>query len=195
MHHHAKFIFVSTLVLSCVLSNNVLAKTHTIQPTQKTFIVSSTDFSTQKPVANKQVFNGFGCTGENLSPQISWKKAPKGTKSFALSIYDPDAPTGSGWWHWVVYNLPASTSFIPSGIGSIAQLPVGTVQGLNDFGTHNYGGPCPPKGEQAHRYIVTIKALSVEKLDLPENASPALIGFMTNANSLGKATLTVKYKR
>ena len=189
-----KCFIVSTLVMSCITNNAAIAK-NTLQTTKSIFTVESTDFGRKSMVANKHVFNGFGCSGNNVSPQISWKNVPKGTKSLTMTMYDPDAPTGSGWWHWVVYNIPATATQIPSHILDTTQLPAGSIQGLNDFSTHNYGGPCPPKGDKAHRYIITLHALNIERLDLPENASPALIGFMSNANSIGKATLTVKYKR
>lgn len=144
---------------------------------------------------NAQVFNGFGCSGGNVSPQIKWSGAPAGTKSFAVTIYDPDAPTGSGWWHWVVVNLPASTSELPLGAGSEpGKLPAGTVQVKTDFGKPGYGGPCPPLG-QKHRYRITVHALKVEKLDIGADAPAAQAGFMINANSLGKATLTATYGR
>jgi Raf kinase inhibitor-like YbhB/YbcL family protein len=185
-----KIILASALALGSAYGGAALAKS-----SQAPFTLSSSDFKPGQSVAHKHVFNGFGCTGENLSPALSWKNAPKGTKSFTLTVYDPDAPTGSGWWHWVVYNIPANATSLPASIGQGANLPAGAIQGLNDFSTNHYGGPCPPKGAQAHRYIVTLNALSVEKLDLPTNASPALVGFMSNANSLGKATLTVKYGR
>ena len=183
-----KNILATGLVIGSVCSGIAGAKTPS-----SNFALTSTDFNPEQSVAAKHIFNGFGCNGGNESPELKWENAPKDTKSFVLTIYDPDAPTGSGWWHWVVYNIPANVAHLPANIGDGAKLPAGAVQGLNDYSTKKYGGPCPPKGDKPHRYIVTLTALSIEKLDIPENASPALIGFMTNANSLGKATLTVKY--
>lgn len=144
-----------------------------------------------------QVFNGFGCSGKNISPALAWKGAPEGTRSFALTVYDPDAPTGSGWWHWVVYNLPATVSELPAGAGdaSGAHMPAGAVQGRTDFGTPGFGGACPPAGDRAHRYVFTVFALKVEKLDVPADATAALIGYMINANQIGKASFTAKYGR
>lgn len=144
-----------------------------------------------------QVFNGFGCNGDNLSPALTWRGAPQGTKSFAVTVYDPDAPTGSGWWHWVVYNLPATSSELPAGAGSAdgKGLPAGAVQGRTDFGAAGFGGACPPPGDKPHRYIFTVHALSVDKLELPADASAALVGFMINANRLGKASFTAHYGR
>jgi len=139
------------------------------------------------------VFKGFGCEGGNQSPQLSWSGAPKGTKSFALIAYDPDAPTGSGWWHWSVVNLPASATQLAAGASGQA-MPAGAREMRNDYGVAGFGGACPPPGAM-HRYIFTIHALGVEKLDLPADASNALTGFMINANSLAHATITAVYNR
>jgi Raf kinase inhibitor-like YbhB/YbcL family protein len=144
------------------------------------------------------VFNGFGCTGGNISPALEWKNAPKGTKSFALLVHDPDAPTGgSGWWHWVVINLPADTTKLAGGAGKAdgSALPAGTAQINTDFGGPGWGGPCPPVGDKPHHYHFTLHALKVEKLELPPGATAALAGYMVNANSLGKAKLTGLYGR
>src|SRR5208282_885718 len=116
-------------------------------------------------IADEQVFNSFGCSGQNVSPSLAWSGAPKGTKSFAVSMYDPDAPTGSGFWHWWVANIPASAASLPKGAGDAAgaALPAGSLQVRNDFSAIGYGGPCPPKGKP-HHYRVTIYALDVDKL-------------------------------
>lgn len=160
------------------------------------FRLSSTDIAEGKALTNKQVFKGFGCEGENISPQLSWSGAPEGTQSFAISVYDPDAPTGSGWWHWTVANLPATTTSLPSGAGNPGgKLPEGAVQGRTDFGQAGFGGACPPVGDKPHRYHFVVWALKVDKLPLDENASGALVGFMLNANALGKAQLTATYGR
>ncbi len=144
-----------------------------------------------------QVFNGFGCTGKNVSPALEWSGAPAGTKSFAVTVYDPDAPTGSGWWHWVVYNLPASATGLPEGAGNAdgKALPAGAVQGRTDFGAAGFGGACPPVGDKPHRYIFTVFALKTDKLELPADATAALVGYMLNANKLGTASFTAKYGR
>lgn len=163
------------------------------------FEVSSADIKDGKMLAEAQVFNGFGCNGGNVAPQISWKNAPKDAKSFAVTVYDPDAPTGSGWWHWIVYDIPASFNGLPGGASASAdakvKLPEGARQGRNDYGTRDFGGACPPVGDKPHRYIVTVHALKVDKLEVADDASAALIGYMLNANSLGKARLTGKYGR
>jgi Raf kinase inhibitor-like YbhB/YbcL family protein len=160
------------------------------------FTLQSTDVKPNGTLADKQVFNGMGCTGENLSPELSWKDPPAGTKSYVVTVYDPDAPTGSGWWHWVVYDIPADAKDLPAGAGSgKAELPAGAKQGRTDFGQPGFGGACPPPGDKPHRYVFTVYALKVDKLEVPPDASPAMIGFMTKANALGSATFTAKYGR
>jgi Raf kinase inhibitor-like YbhB/YbcL family protein len=162
------------------------------------FRLTSTDFKANGVLGNKFVYGGFGCHGENVSPALSWSGAPAGTKSYALLVHDPDAPTGgAGWWHWIVYNIPASAQSIAQGAGTAdgAALPKGAVQGKTDFGTMGYGGPCPPPGHGQHHYQFSLYALKVEKLDVPDGASAALIGYTANANSIGKAELTGLYGR
>jgi Raf kinase inhibitor-like YbhB/YbcL family protein len=161
------------------------------------FTVASNDVAAGKPVAPEFIFSGFGCTGKNVSPELHWSGAPAGTQSFAVNIYDPDAPTGSGWWHWYVINLPATTTSLAQGVGSSdgARLPAGAQQIRTDFGARGYGGPCPPQGDKPHRYIVTVHAVKVPKLDVPEDATAALAGFMVNANTLAKASFTFTYGR
>ncbi|MCE1186176.1 MAG: YbhB/YbcL family Raf kinase inhibitor-like protein [Rhodocyclales bacterium] len=144
-----------------------------------------------------QVYQGFGCEGGNQSPALHWNGAPQGTRSFALTVYDPDAPTGSGWWHWIVYDLPASTQQLPADAGkaSAPQLPTGARMGPNDYGSASFGGACPPPGDKPHRYIFTLHALDVEQLALPAKPSAALIGYMIKAHSLGEARLEALYSR
>jgi Raf kinase inhibitor-like YbhB/YbcL family protein len=160
------------------------------------FSVTSTDIAQSKPMTLKQVFNGFGCSGQNISPALSWSNAPAGTKSFAIMAYDPDAPTGSGWWHWVVYNIPATTTSLPSGAGDAEKsaLPAGAVQGRTDFGTKGFGGACPPPGKP-HRYYFRVHALKVAKIDVPADATAALIGFNVNANTIETAEIMATYGR
>jgi Raf kinase inhibitor-like YbhB/YbcL family protein len=161
------------------------------------FTVESDEARPNVRIAEAQVYKGFGCSGGNVSPSLKWSDPPAGTKSFAVTVYDPDAPTGSGWWHWVVFNLPADARSLPTGAGDPAagKLPKGAVQSLTDFGARGYGGPCPPQGDPPHRYVFTVHALKVGKLDLDENAMPALVGYMITANRIGKATFTSTYGR
>ncbi|HAA39020.1 MAG TPA: phosphatidylethanolamine-binding protein [Pseudomonas sp.] len=157
------------------------------------FSLTSRDIADNRPLTRREVFQGFGCEGGNTSPELSWKNAPAGTKSYAITVYDPDAPTGSGWWHWTVVNLPASTHSLPSGVG--ANLPAGAVQGRTDYGQPGFGGACPPVGDKPHRYQFTVWALKADKLPLDNQASGALVGYMLNANVLAKATITSTYGR
>jgi Raf kinase inhibitor-like YbhB/YbcL family protein len=144
-----------------------------------------------------QVYSGFGCTGKNISPQLKWMNAPKNAKSFALTVYDPDAPTGSGWWHWVIFNIPADATELATDAGNAQKnaAPKGSVQSMTDYGKPGFGGACPPAGEKPHRYIFTLYALDVPKLDLDEKANAALVGFMLNAHSIEKASLISYYGR
>lgn len=158
------------------------------------FSARSDDYVDGMAIANKHVFNGFGCSGENVSPQISWNGAPEGTKSYAVTIYDPDAPTGSGWWHWVVFNIPVSITQLPQGASALG-MPEGAIQSRTDFGAPGYGGPCPPEGHGDHHYILTVHALDTDKLDLDKEASGALVGYMLNQHGLGKAQITALYSR
>lgn len=178
----------SLLVLPLVFSTSVFADT---------LKLSSSDITEGEFMSKTQEFNGFGCSGDDLSPSLTWTGAPKGTKSFAITVYDPDAPTGSGWWHWQVINIPSSVKKLEAGAGSLDKklMPKGSMQMRNDYGNHSFGGACPPEGHGAHRYSFTIHALSVEKLDLAKDASGALTGYMINANTIESSTIESLYKR
>ena len=160
------------------------------------FVLKSADIPPNAKIAVKHVYKGFGCEGGNVSPALEWSGAPAGTKSFAITMYDPDAPTGSGWWHWVVYNIPAATGSLPAGAGDAKKglMPKGAVQGRTDYGSVGYGGPCPPPGKP-HHYNFRLYALKVPKLEVPEGASAALIAFNVRAQALGEAQLTGMYGR
>ena len=160
------------------------------------FTLTSTDIAPGKTLSSDHVYQGFGCSGGNLSPQLSWNNAPEGTKAFAVFAYDPDAPTGSGWWHWQVINIPKTATSLPAGAGEQGSkhLPAGSIQISNDYGFKGFGGACPPEGHGVHRYRFTLHALST-LLELPENASGALTGYMVNAHSLGSSTIEALYQR
>ena len=162
----------------------VLADNHA-----KTFTLTSTDVAEGQQLNIAQVYKGFGCEGGDTSPMLSWSHAPEGTKSFALTLYDPDAPTGSGWWHWFAFNIPADVTELKAG----AALPDGAVELANDFGTKGFGGACPPPGK-VHRYQFTVHALP-DTLELNDQVSNALAGFMVNANSIASASITAVYNR
>ncbi|HTN43547.1 MAG TPA: YbhB/YbcL family Raf kinase inhibitor-like protein [Nitrospiria bacterium] len=161
------------------------------------FHLSSPVVKDNGKVANEQVFNGFGCTGGNVSPELQWQNAPKDTKSFAVTVYDPDAPTGSGWWHWIIFNIPPSVNKLSANAGKpdSGLAPQGSVQSKTDYGQPGYGGPCPPAGDKPHRYIFTVYALKVDQLPLKEDASGAMVGYYLNQNALAKAKLLARYGR
>ena len=161
------------------------------------FTLTSPDIADGSTIAQSFEFDGFGCSGRNQSLVLRWSGAPEGTKGFAVNVYDPDAPTGSGFWHWYVIDLPASVSELPANAGAKggAHLPAGARQIRNDYGQYAWGGMCPPPGDKPHRYIFTVHALSVERIDVPDDAPAALTGFMVNAHTLAKASFTATYGR
>lgn len=162
-----------------------------IGPTQA-FELISKDIKEGHPMAKIFEYNDWGCSGNNQSPQLMWKNAPAGTKSFAITAYDPDAPTGSGFWHWVAFNIPASVSELPRGV-DIKKL--GAKESRIDYGTVGFGGACPPEVDGMHRYQFTVWALPTENMELDENTPAAVVGFTLNSIALDKTTLTSTYTR
>jgi Raf kinase inhibitor-like YbhB/YbcL family protein len=161
------------------------------------FVLSSPDVPAGGSIPLVDVFNQAGCTGGNLSPALHWAGVPVGTRSFALTVFDPDEKvTGSGWWHWVVYNLPASSRGLPRGAGKSQSrsLPQGAIQGRSDLGTAEYHGPCPEL-RQSHRYVFTLYALSVDTLPVDAAATPAMVRFVLNGFIVGTATLAATFAR
>ena len=158
--------------------------------------LTSPDIVQGKRIADAQVYNEYGCSGRNVSPALSWSNVPAGTKSFAIFMQDPDAPTSHGWMHWVVYDIPAEVTSLPAGAGDPKKnlMPAGAVQGRSDFGTAGYGGPCPPPGKP-HHYYVRLFALNVQKLEAPPDATAALIGSYVTMHTLGSAALMGLYGR
>jgi Raf kinase inhibitor-like YbhB/YbcL family protein len=146
---------------------------------------------------NTFIAKTFGCNGENKSPQLTWTGVPQGTKSFAVTMYDMDAPTGSGWWHWLVFDITANISTLVQDAGNPQKslLPEAAIQGLTDFGKSGYGGPCPPVNDKPHAYIITLYALKVASLGLDKNATPALAGFIINQNLIEKTSIVVYSQR
>ena len=161
------------------------------------FTLESPDIKPNSTMDRKFEFNSFGCSGENKSPALKWSGAPKETKSFAVTVYDPDAPTGSGWWHWSVINIPANVTELPANAGAVggANLPKGASNVRIDYGFAGWGGACPPPGDKPHRYVLTVYALKADKLDIPADATAALAGFNINGNAIAKASFTAKYGR
>ncbi|MEA1064487.1 kinase inhibitor [Apirhabdus apintestini] len=155
--------------------------------------LTSEDIRDGEKLPERHIFNGMGYQGDNISPHLAWSDVPEGTKSFVITCFDPDAPTGSGWWHWVVANISADTRQLAQGAGSgLAALPKGALQTRTDFGDAKYGGAAPPKGE-SHRYIFTVHALDTAQLDVTADASGAMVGFNVHFHSLGSASLTTLY--
>ncbi len=162
------------------------------------FTLTSPDLPAGQPLPQAQVFNSFGCSGANVSPRLEWKGAPAGTRSFAVTVYDPDAPTGSGWWHWVVFNLPATTTVLEAGAGTpgSSKAPRGSaVQSRTDFGAPGFGGACPPQGDKPHRYIFTVHALKADSLPLDASAPGAMVGYYLGQNTIAKASFTRTFGR
>ena len=180
-----KVNFITAVVMLC--TTTIFA--------QKTFTLSSKNLGGQ--ATKLEEFNGFGCSGENSSPQLSWSNAPEGTKSFAITMYDPDAPTGSGFWHWVVFDIPANVSELVKNAGNVSLnlAPKGAVQSITDYGIKGFGGPCPPEGHGYHEYIITVFALKTDKLGLNDSINPAIVGFNLWNQTLAKASIVMYYKR
>ena len=164
---------------------------HDFHPPVPEFTVASTDFTSGGTLTDAQVF-----AGGNVSPQLSWSGAPAGTKSYAVSCYDPDAPTGSGFWHWSVFDIPAGVTELPTGAGSgdFKGLPDGAVQVRNDYGTRDFGGAAPPPGDGPHRYVFTVYAVDQEKLGPDADATPAVVGFNLRFHALGRAQAIAEYE-
>ncbi|HJQ44826.1 MAG TPA: YbhB/YbcL family Raf kinase inhibitor-like protein [Amycolatopsis sp.] len=164
-------------------------------PPVPTFAVRSDDVADGQTLAAPFTSGAFGVPGgEDRSPHLAWDGFPAGTKSFAVTCYDPDAPTASGFWHWAVFNIPASVTELPSGAGSGSGLPAGAVTLANDGGARQYIGAAPPPGHGPHRYIFGVHAVDVEKLEIPETASPAFLGFNLFSHTLGRALITPIYE-
>ena len=158
--------------------------------------VTSSTFTNGGKLPVSTVFNSFGCTGGNRSPHLAWKGEPGGTAMFAVILHDPDAPTGTGWYHWVVFNIPATVHELKEGAGAQGSpdLPAGAVLGLTDFGVSQYGGPCPPIGDRPHHYRLTVYALS-SKIDGSPATTGAALRFLMRGNTLATATITGLYGR
>ena len=161
-------------------------------PEVPSFDVTSAMVESGEPWAAAQLSGIFGIPGgADISPELSWSGAPAGTKSYAVTLYDPDAPTGSGFWHWAVANIPANVSTLPANAGSEdgTHLPAGAVQLPTDARMPRYVGGAPPPGHGVHRYFVTVHALDVDDIEVPADSTPAYLGFTMASHILARATL------
>jgi Raf kinase inhibitor-like YbhB/YbcL family protein len=191
-------VFELTLLIFVVTALVCLSTAQVKPATKSKFVLSSPDTRLGSKVPEIYTANLYGCIGGNISPPLEWTGAPAGTKSFVVTLFDPDEHSDpSGWWHWIVYDLPASVDKLPKGVGAehSSVLPTGAKLGRTDVGNDAYLGPCPDKGDPPHRYTFTIYALSVEKLDVPADSSGAMVVSTANDHLLGKAVFIAHYGR
>ena len=178
---------------SMLVAASAIAQTDA--PPGESFVLESATFGSNTTLATTQVYDKAGCNGGNLSPELHWKGAPGAAKSLAITLFDPDAGGGAGWWHWLVYDIDPKTTSLDVGDGDPLKTPAHSASGRNSFGDIGYSGPCPPRGSGPHRYVFTIYALKVEKLGLPPNPDPAFVKAALESNTILSTTLQAQYER
>jgi Raf kinase inhibitor-like YbhB/YbcL family protein len=191
-------LVVAAAIALCAVSHGGLVDVAVASPSAKIARMKVTSPTLKHGFLPQNVLNGYGCTGENLSPALEWSGAPAGTKSFIVTLYDPDdRDSPSGWWHWVVYNIPGNVSVLADRAGTEhgAELPAGALQGRGDQGTLAYTGPCPDKGDAPHRYTFTVYALDVPTLAVDAGASGAMVVETAHDHLLAKGDLVVHFGR
>src|SRR6202050_1598399 len=164
-------------------------------PKLPTFTLTSESITDGQPLATAQISGIMGAGGADVSPQLSWSGFPEETRSFAVTVYDPDAPTASGFWHWAVANLPASVTELAAGVGDGSNLPGDALTLVNNAGARRYIGAAPPAGHGPHRSYVAVHAVDVDKLDLLEDASPAFLGFNLFQHAIARAVIHATYEQ
>lgn len=186
------------MTLALALSLLAAAIASSMQLAVASFSLSSGAFHRGATIPHEYSFNGFGCTGRNLSPDLAWTPGPANTKSYAITVFDPDARTGVGWWHWIAFDIPKDVTKLATGAGTGTGtgLPQGAVQGRNDFQTVGYGGPCPPVGAPPHHYIFSVYALDVDHIYGVSNltSGPTLLNAM-KGHVLAKASYIGRFGR
>lgn len=160
-------------------------------PQVPAFTVESNDVADGQQMSDAQVYNSFGMSGQNISPHLRWHGFPAETRSFSVTCYDPDAPTGSGFWHWVLIDVPVSVTELPSGAasGEASGLPPGSFCVRNDYGSKDFGGAAPPAGDPPHRYVFAVHAVDSEKLGIDSSVSPAVAGFNLRFHTIARGLL------
>jgi Raf kinase inhibitor-like YbhB/YbcL family protein len=160
-------------------------------PPVPSFSLRSDDVADGEMMSGNQIYDGWGMTGGNISPSLYWSGFPAETKSFAVTCFDPDAPTGSGFWHWIVLGIPASVTELETGVAGTggSGLPKGAFHVRNDYSVKDFGGAAPPAGDPPHRYVFAVHALDVESLDVNDEISPAVAGFNLRFHTIARAVM------